>query len=76
MRLQKSGLGIGKLGRTRTPRSWRLPTLVVFELLSIRKKLIRMKEARFLEVLPQKLIGDKAYNNDPLDQQMLELYGH
>lgn len=32
-------------------------------------------KTRFIEVLPEKLIGDKAYDSDPLDQQMLEAYG-
>ena len=32
-------------------------------------------EARFLEVLPEKLIGDRAYDSDPLDEYLLEEYG-
>ena len=32
-------------------------------------------EARFLEVLPEKLIGDRAYDSDPLDEHLLEEYG-
>jgi hypothetical protein len=32
-------------------------------------------KACFIEVLPEKLIGDRAYDGDSLDQQMLEGYG-
>jgi hypothetical protein len=30
---------------------------------------------RFLDELPKKLIGDKAYNSDALDQTLAEEYG-
>jgi transposase len=30
---------------------------------------------RFLADLPDRLIGDKAYDSDPLDQHLLETYG-
>jgi transposase len=29
----------------------------------------------FLDQLPQRLIGDKAYDSDPLDQRLLHTYG-
>lgn len=32
-------------------------------------------EARFINEVPEKLIGDKAYDSDTLDEQMEEDYG-
>ena len=32
-------------------------------------------DQRFIEELPERLIGDKAYDSDPLDAQLLEQYG-
>jgi len=29
----------------------------------------------FLDELPERLIGDKAYDSDPLDKQLAEVYG-
>jgi transposase len=31
--------------------------------------------ASFLDQLPQRLIGDKAYDSDPLDQKLAQEYG-
>lgn len=35
----------------------------------------RVLEQRFTEVLPQRIIGDKAYDSDPLDETMKAQYG-
>jgi len=32
-------------------------------------------DARFVSEVPEQLIGDKAYDSDPLDQQLLREYG-
>jgi transposase len=32
-------------------------------------------DARFIDELPHRLIGDKAYDSDPLDQRLLDKYG-
>lgn len=32
-------------------------------------------EERFVEEPPEKLVGDKAFDSDPLDEQMLSEYG-
>lgn len=32
-------------------------------------------EQRFTEALPERMIGDKAYDSDPLDEAMEERYG-
>ena len=32
-------------------------------------------ESRFVSQLPERLIGDKAYDSDPLDQRLREQYG-
>jgi len=32
-------------------------------------------EARFIEDLPERIIGDKAYDSDKLDQRLLHDYG-
>ena len=35
----------------------------------------RTLESRFVEDLPERLIGDKAYDSDKLDERVLEKYG-
>ena len=30
-------------------------------------------EERFIEELPERLIGDKAYDSDPLDEQLAQM---
>ena len=32
-------------------------------------------QARFVDDLPERLIGDKAYDSDPLDERLLQEYG-
>jgi transposase len=32
-------------------------------------------DARFIDELPRRLIGDKAYDSDPLDEHLLRKYG-
>ena len=32
-------------------------------------------EERFVADVPERLIGDKAYDSDPLDQQLMKEYG-
>lgn len=35
----------------------------------------RTIDARFIDAVPCRLIGDKAYDSDPLDQRLLDKYG-
>ncbi len=39
------------------------------------KLVIKTIEQRFLNALPKRLIGDKAYDSDPLDKQLTDRYG-
>ncbi len=76
---KKGGLALEKLVAGRPPRSWQSQTAMVFlSPLSIasgqRHEVTLVDEtldAAFLDELPQRLIGDKAYDSDKLDTNLL-----
>jgi transposase len=66
---KKGGAWLGKPSGARAPRSWALQTAMVF-LSPCAQKVLRI-----LADVPERLIGDKAYDSDRLDEQLMQEYG-
>ena len=75
---KKGGLKSAKLNEAKAPRLWPLQTLMVFRspLRTAQKHEVKLVQntlvQRFTADLPQRLIGDKAYDSDPLDAELAE----
>jgi hypothetical protein len=84
LRIRKKGAILSARKRlTKATRSWRLQTLLVF-LSSLSYKAlypheIKLVEAsikiRFIKTVSKRMIGDKAYDSDPVDQRLLKEHG-
>jgi hypothetical protein len=74
---KKGALSLDRRSAARGRRSWRLPTALVFlspypsQVLPLEVTLVESTlDQRLIRELPERLIGDNAYDSDPLDARL------